>query len=499
MAPLNALSTSIEAEKNSRSSRSLNRRDALKLAGATLVAGVGVINSETPAADLSRLQTHRPKKVIIAGSGIAGLCCAYELMKRGHEVTVLEAAGRTGGHVRTIRDPLTDGFYFDAGAEHFTKPGYDLYWGYVKEFNLPWLYYPRRENYLRYIDGKLRTEDELHDRRVLSGMGFNARECDYLAREPWWNLAMLYLAPYVEKFKDEYKPFEAGLNHVDDTTLTDVLKKDGASPAALGFVGGNDSALHSIWHAALLRLRGVPLAPPKVYRLKGGNSGMTDAFTQRLGERVRLGCPVTMIEHGSTGVTVHYREFGQERKIDGDYLVSCMLLEMLRQVPVKPAWAEARNYVIQNFKYYTASRPVFQSRSRFWERDAVSPNVEVGDPALGHYWKIGEDVETTRGLLVSTAQGLTTAEEALAAFHKYYPGKSQDIEQVYVHDWAKDPWAMACEGLNYPPGDLKKFWPLIIEPHGRIYFAGAYADNLNWGMEAATRSANRVARAIDAA
>jgi monoamine oxidase len=28
---------------------------------------------------------------------------------------------------------------------------------------------------------------------------------------------------------------------------------------------------------------------------------------------------------------------------------------------------------------------------------------------------------------------------------------------------------------------------------------GAYADNLNWGMEAATRSANRVAAAIDRA
>ena len=30
-------------------------------------------------------------------------------------------------------------------------------------------------------------------------------------------------------------------------------------------------------------------------------------------------------------------------------------------------------------------------------------------------------------------------------------------------------------------------------------FAGAYCDNLNWGQEAATRSAHRVARAIDEA
>ena len=46
---------------------------------------------------------------------------------------------------------------------------------------------------------------------------------------------------------------------------------------------------------------------------------------------------------------------------------------------------------------------------------------------------------------------------------------------------------------------LRKFWPHVMTPHGRIHFAGAYADNLNWGMEAATRSANRVAREIDQA
>src|SRR5438477_6682333 len=70
----------------------------------------------------------RSKRIIVAGGGIGGLCCAFELTERGHDVTVLEAAGRPGGHVRSIRDPLPDGLYADLGAEHFTRPGYHQYW-----------------------------------------------------------------------------------------------------------------------------------------------------------------------------------------------------------------------------------------------------------------------------------------------------------------------------------------------------------------------------------
>ena len=80
------------------------------------------------AADSPATRRGRRKRVLVAGGGIGGLCCAYELMERGHDVTVLEASGRTGGHVRTMHDPLPDGLYADVGAEHFTKPGYEQYW-----------------------------------------------------------------------------------------------------------------------------------------------------------------------------------------------------------------------------------------------------------------------------------------------------------------------------------------------------------------------------------
>src|SRR5580692_10032952 len=81
------------------------------------------------------------KKVIVAGAGIGGLCCAYELTKRGFEVVVLEAAGRSGGHILTLHDKLAEGLYADAGAEHFYRPGYDQLWSYIDEFKLPVIAY----------------------------------------------------------------------------------------------------------------------------------------------------------------------------------------------------------------------------------------------------------------------------------------------------------------------------------------------------------------------
>ena len=78
-----------------------------------------------------------------------------------------------------------------------------------------------------------------------------------------------------------------------------------------------------------------------------------------------------------------------------------------------------------------------------------------------------------------------------------YPGRSEDIEKAQAVVWATNPWASACETTAYPVGTLKKFFPALLQPHGRVHFVGAYADHLNRGQEAATQSANRAAEAID--
>ncbi|AMY08465.1 protoporphyrinogen oxidase [Luteitalea pratensis] len=464
------------------SASGLSRREALQLASALVVSG---------------MPTHARKTVLVAGGGIAGLSCAWELQRRGHDVTVLEASDRTGGHVYTFRSGLDDGLYADAGAEQFTDPGYERFWGYVHEFGLAYRYYPRREHMLRWLGGRLCTEEMLADPKVLAGLDLNAREITYLQTHPFWDLASLYFAPYLSNVTDEYKPFDAGLNHLDGMSTSELFRKDGASAGALRLIGGRGSALHSVWHAAILRLRGVPLWPPRVFRLVGGNQTLTDTLTHKLGERVRLHSPVTHIEQGS-GVRVTCQTSGRDVHHEADYLVSAMSAVQLRRVVMTPALTEAKAYAIQHVPYYFDSRVIFQTASRYWQRDGVSPNMEIGDDALQHVWSSCDELPTPRGLIVGTAGPGGTTDLAAATYRKHYPGRSAAIEKAHIWTWANHPWASACETTAYPVGQLARLWPALSEPHGRVHFVGAYADNLNWGMEAGTRSAHRVAEAIDA-
>lgn len=72
-------------------------------------------------------------KVAVIGSGIAGLGAARELIARGHEVTVFEAADRPGGHVHTVR---AEGHAIDMGFIVCNRERYPLFFALLAELGV---------------------------------------------------------------------------------------------------------------------------------------------------------------------------------------------------------------------------------------------------------------------------------------------------------------------------------------------------------------------------
>ncbi len=496
----------------------ITRRDFIKN---SLLTGVGsslaipqnlqannVTGKESKTKNKEYRKYGQTKKIIVAGAGISGLCCGYGLMKKGHEVTVLEASGRHGGHVFTGRDGLSDGLYADFGADHITQPGYEHFFEYTKEFNLDVLSYPNAEgspnlkdkNSLKMIDGKFYTEAMLADPATLKAFGFNDREVQFLSSHPWYELPPFFLNVYLDKFKDPYQPFGVGYDDLDNIAIRDIYKKEGASDAALNYLGGrHTSALYALWRMAIMKFRGIPVSEGETFRLKGGNQQLPTAFAKRLGDRVKLSHPITSIQQEPKSVTVSYKAFGfeDEKELKADYLVNSISLQLFKNIPVTPALSPEKQFVVDNMAYSSHPFYVFEASSKFWLDDGYqSINMEFDHPDISLIWQEPNEVDTTRVILKAYGPVGLSPQRVLGAFREVYPGKQDTIVQALTLDWTKDQLAPTCEMLPFPIGQMKKFWPEIMKPEGRIYFAGTYADNLSRGMESCLRSAQRVAQEI---
>jgi monoamine oxidase len=345
----------------------------------------------------------------------------------------------------------------------------------------------------------------------LAKFGFNQRETDHIVEHGWPDLASLYFAPYVAKFTDEYQPFGVGLDHLDEVLLGDLLAQDGASDAAIRFSGGRRStpgkpptssdvsALFRIWQAAIAKLRGLPAFQREVYHLKGGNQLLPDTFAAKLGERVRRNCPVTEIEHGDSAVKVRFTENGASRELEADYLVVCISPLLLGGIKVTPAWPAEKAYALGHVDIGMQSRVLLQARTPFWKGDVPSINLETGDSHMYLVYETADDVPGDSCVLMGSGQPAQTPEDALAAFRQFYPGQAKvTIERCIVHEWWKEePTCFGCERKSFGFGELRKMWPHIGTPVGRVHFAGSAYDNMPHGMDAATRMGNKVAELID--
>ena len=183
-----------------------------------------------------------------------------------------------------------------------------------------------------------------------------------------------------------------------------------------------------------------------------------------------------------------------------DYFVNCISLQIFKNIPVTPSLSSEKQFVVDNLGYTSHPFYVFEASSKFWLDDGFkSINMSFEHPDISSIWQEPNEVDTTRVILKAFGPGGLSPYRVLDAFREVYPGKHDTIVQALTFDWTKDNFAPTCEMLPFPIGQMHNFWPQIMKPEGRIYFAGTYADNLSRGMESCLRSAQRLTNEIDKA
>jgi monoamine oxidase len=465
--------------------------------------------------DVPPARRSAPKKVVVAGAGLAGLAAAYELQKAGHDLTVLEARNYPGGRVRTLRAPFADGLYAEAGGQAFypVEPNYAA--KYVAEFGLEKEPAGRGGSGIYHLSGRTvqargQTEPEwpvalTAEERRLGLDGLRAKyltpaiaELRTLSTEDGWT------AEAVERF--------------DGVSFGELLRTRGASPAAvellrladLDYVGEGAehySALDMFGQvynvrAQVLTLRG------EFFAVAGGNDRLPGAFARRLGDRLHYGAALTGAEWSSSHVTVRYNTLAGPQSVSADYLVVAIPFSVLRTVDVTPAFSPGKMRAIKTLAHTSLARTYIQCSRRFWHDLGLSGSATT-DLDTTYFWESTGGQTGPRGILQgyimgSAARQFSGLDEgarvrfAMEQAGRVFPDTTRYAEAVATINWDAEQWSRG-DYTWLRPGDGRAIWPHLATPEGRVHFAGEHTSTwlLHGSMQGALESGLRVARSIN--
>jgi monoamine oxidase len=446
------------------------------------------------------------KRVIVVGAGLAGLSAAYELVRAGHEVTILEARARPGGRVRTLREPFSDGLYAEAGAlsvydnHHWTMK-------YVRDFGL---------TLDPIVPSELAPLLYLRGRRIEMKRGQNVElpldltpEERSLGRTGMWDK---YVKPVLAEIGDREAPGwpDDALKKYDRITFFEFLRERGASHDAaellgLGGIGGLGDGVRSVSALVLLREAAQRAQMKQAYTIRGGSDLLPRAFAERLSDRILYGAPVVRIEHAAGQVRIVYLQAGARTSLAADRLVCAIPFSVLKRIEISPAFSADKQRAIEQLPYTSVARVFLQTRRKFWREEGLSgqamtdvSNIIVSESALNQ--------KATRGILEAYTAGprarqLTAMRETerigaiLDVMEKIHPRVRQNLETSASKCWDEDEWARGAYAW-LRPGQIGLL-PHVARAEGRVHFAGEHASSLPGWMQGALESGNRAAREVN--
>ncbi len=484
------------------------------------------------------------RRVVVLGSGLAGMTVAYELGKLGYDCTVLEARNRSGGRVWTIRGGTTeteigastqtaafaDGQYFNAGAARIPH-NHQLTLHYCRELGVPlemfngnneatYLYNHQPNGTGPLANRRIRTREYHNDMRgytselLAKALDQGALDqqltkedidklIDFLKNEGDLNTAHLYKGTNRRGYKTMPLP---GPTHVQHHKMPGA----GHTPGELADPYGLTDLLRSGFMQPVFYNVGDYVFEQQTTLLQpvGGMDALPKAFEKKLAGKIVFNAPVRELRKTETGVRVVYEKDGKPTELTAEFCVCTLPLPVLKQLPsdLSAVTKRATDFV----PYMKTGKIGLQFKRRFWEEDdQIYGGISRTNLDINQIWYPSCGFQGQKGVLIgyynfygrAEAVGAMPVAErekiALTQGANLHPQYVAEFEKSFSLAWQRIPYS---EGgwANYDEATRRKYYPALLEPDGNIYLAGEHTTYLTAWMAGAFTSARRTVEAIHA-